>query len=111
MAPRQFCSRLLQHFLGRLERAPSASELAHIPKATEREAGDIGQLAPKIDRQSIDDLGAPPLSILTIEDLLTDFPVQLDQLAVDGEHGTSPGSPDPGLDLGEELRVVGRQPG
>jgi hypothetical protein len=32
-----------------------------------------------------------------------------DQLAADGERGTSLGSPDPGLDLGEELWVVGRQ--
>ena len=40
---------------------------------------------------------------------MSDLPVEPDQLAVDGERGTSPGSRDPGLDLGQELRVVGRQ--
>jgi hypothetical protein len=39
-----------------------------------------------------------------------DLPVERYQLAVDREYSTSPGRPDPGLDLGQELRVVGRQP-
>jgi hypothetical protein len=47
--------------------------------------------------------------VLAIEDLVADLPVEPDQLAVDGEHGTSPRSPDPGLDLGEELWVARRQ--
>ena len=44
---------------------------------------------------------------------MSDLPVKLDQLAVDGEYGTSPGSPDPGLDLGQELGsqwFVGAEP-
>jgi hypothetical protein len=40
---------------------------------------------------------------------VSDLPVELDQLAVDREYGTSPGSPDPGLDLGKELRIASRQ--
>jgi hypothetical protein len=47
--------------------------------------------------------------VLAIEDLVADLPVEPDQLAVDGEHGRGPGSPDPGLGLGEELGVVRRQ--
>jgi hypothetical protein len=31
--------------------------------------------------------------VLAIEDLVADLPVEPDQLAVDGEYGTGPGSP------------------
>src|ERR1700733_15038662 len=40
---------------------------------------------------------------------MPDLPVEPDQLAVDRKRGPSPGSPDSGLDLGQELRVVRRQ--
>ena len=40
---------------------------------------------------------------------MPDLPVEPDQLAVDRERRTSPGSRDPRLDLSEEPRIVGRQ--
>ena len=74
-----------------------------------REAGHLWEVTTEVRCQSIDDLGAPSLTLLAVEDLVPDLPVELDQLAVDREHRTSPGRRDPGLDLGEELRIGGRQ--
>jgi hypothetical protein len=74
-----------------------------------REAGHLWEVTTEVRSQSIDDLGAPSRALLTLEDLVPDLPVEPDQLAVDREHRTSPGRRDPGLDLGEELRIVGRQ--
>jgi hypothetical protein len=75
-----------------------------------REAGHLWEVTTEVRCQSIDDLGAPSLTLLAVEDLVPDLPVELDQLAVDREHRTSTRSLDPRLDLGKERRIVGRQP-
>jgi hypothetical protein len=53
-------------------------------------------------------LASPVLALLAGGDLVCDLPVERINSLLTGERGTSPGSRDPGLDLGKELRVVVR---
>jgi hypothetical protein len=74
-----------------------------------RQALHLREVAAEVGGEAVDDLGAPSFPPLAVEDVAPDLPVELDELAVDRERGASAGSRGPGLDLGKELRVVGRQ--
>jgi hypothetical protein len=50
---------------------------------------------------------SPALSAFAPEDLLSDLPVELDELTVDRERGTGAGRSDPSLEFGEEPKVFG----
>src|ERR1022692_2119328 len=108
MTPRQLSNGLLDNCVGILS-GPGVGEAAHVVEVGTREAGHLWEVATEIRGQSVDDLGAPALAPLAVENLVPNLPVELDQLAVDGEYGTSACGCDPRLDLGEELWIVGRQ--
>jgi hypothetical protein len=88
---------------------PGIGEAAHMVEVGAREAGHLREVATEIRGQPVDDLGAPALQALALENLVPDLPVQLDELAVDRERGTRARGRDPGLDLGKECRIVGRR--
>lgn len=109
LAPRQLSNGLLDNFLAASFQRPSLREAPHVMEIRPREARDGRELPTKVGGQSVDDPATPALALLTIEDLVPDLPVEPGELAVDRERGASACSCDPGLDLGQELWVVGRQ--
>jgi len=110
LAPRQLSNGLLDNFIAASFQRPSLREAPHVMEIRPREARDGRELPTKVGGQSVNNPATPALTLLTIEDLVPDLPVEPDQLAVDRERRTSPGSRDPRLDLSEEPRIVGRDP-
>jgi len=109
MSPRQLSNGLLDNFIAASFQRPSLREAPHVVEIRPREACDGRELPTKVGGQSVDNPATPALAPLALEDLVSDLPVELDQLAVDGEYGPGACACDPRLDLGKELRVVGRQ--
>jgi hypothetical protein len=107
LPPWQLSNGLLDNCVGILS-GPRVGEAAHVVEVGSREACHPWKVAPEIRGQPLDDLGAPALASLADEDLMTNLPVEPDQLAVNGERGTGASGRDSYLDLGEELWVVGR---
>jgi hypothetical protein len=57
----------------------------------------------------VDDLAAPPVALLTREDLRANPSVELDQLLVDREHGTRARSTDLSLEASKQLGIAVRK--
>ena len=71
--------------LARPPRRPCLGERPHVLEVRRREPCHVRELPAEIGGETVDDLGAPSLSVLALEDLVPDLPVELDQLAVDRE--------------------------
>ena len=65
------------------------------------------KLRPQIQSQTLDHLCTPAVPLLALESVPAYPPVESDQLGIDGQRGSEPGFPDPGLQLGEPRAVAG----
>ena len=65
----------------------------------------------KIGGQSVNDLGAPSLSALAIQNLAPDFMIEANLLLIGGEEHPLPGASDPLLEAGKPAGVVGGKNG
>lgn len=54
---------------------------------------------PKVGSKSADDVGAPALAILAVEDLAANLPVEENLFAIDGKAGLQPGRTAPVSEL------------
>ena len=90
MAPGQLAHSLWANLAVR----PAGGELAHVLQVRIRQTSHLRELGPQVAREPVDDLAAPPIALLTREDLLADTPIEPDQLLVDGERGTGARSAD-----------------
>ena len=68
---------LLDNFFAASLARPAISEAAHVMEVRPREPGHVGELTPEVDRQTINDLGTPPLPLLAVQDVLANLPVKL----------------------------------
>ncbi len=105
MSPGQFRNRLLRNLAVR----PRTGKLPHVFEVPERQASHLRELGPQVARQPVDDLAAPALLLLALEDLIADTPVEPDQLLVDGERGTRARRSDLALETLEQLGVTIRK--
>ena len=105
MAPGQKCHKLWHYF--RLW--PGFGQTSHIFEVAGTEAFDAGEFNPQIVGQPFDDPGAPALGSLPDEDLAPDGPVEKDQFPADSECGAGLGGVDAPLEIGQKVRIAGRQ--
>ena len=89
---------------------PGVGEGAHRVQVGAAEPGHVGELGAQVRGESVDHLPAPPFGGLSGPDRVPDLPVQRQHLRVDRPMRPVPGGADPGLQVGEQGRIVGRQP-
>lgn len=107
VVPGQFCKRRLQNCFA----WPGCGERPHVPQVPGRVTLGVGKPLTQVGRQPVDDLGAPPLVVLTVEDLPSDRPVPGQQLGVGGADRPTVSSRDVAGDRIEQIRVPVRQGG
>jgi len=103
MTPRNLCNKLFHIFrlLG-IETVPLLDEVDVPP----REPFESGKFLRQVVRNLLNNAIPPAAALLPLTDQPTDIPVEIDQLAVDGDRGLNLGGLDPRLELGDELPIV-----
>jgi hypothetical protein len=84
--PANLCSQWLHFF----EVWPQGGEPAHVERVAAGEASCSSGLDSQVLTDASDDIVAPAVGLLLIQDVSTDGPVQHDQLAVDCARRSSP---------------------
>ena len=102
MGPGQLCNRVLHNCLA----GPRFGQRAHVLQISRRKPAHVGKRSAQIAGQLINDLCAPSLLPLPLEDLTAYLPIQRDQLPVDRQRGALPRALDARLKVGEPGVIV-----
>ncbi len=81
MTPGQLANAALTYFFFAIR----LGERPHIFEVCLGKAADIGKLPLQIFSQALNDLATPALILLAGQDFVTDLPVEMNELLIDGE--------------------------
>lgn len=93
VAPGQLSNGPLDNFV----HAPSFGKGPHVHEVGAGKAFHLWESVMQVSREPLDDLGAPALAALAIQDAPTDLPIKTHQLSVDHQYGAPPRCSDPHL--------------
>lgn len=102
MESRQLCSRLLHKFRVR----PRLRQRAHIFQVAWGKTAHVGEGGFQVPGKLVNYSGAPPLTLLTIQDFPANLPVQRHEFAVRAGDCAKSGSLDPLFEFSEPMPVV-----
>ncbi len=101
VVPRQLSKRRLDNFGA----PPCFGKGAHVHEIRAGEARHVGEFGAKVAGHAVDDLRAPAVLFLLVEDAPSDVPIEGQLLGVGGQQCAQPGMADPLLD-GEDPAFV-----
>jgi hypothetical protein len=100
--PRQLVSRLLTKLAVRA----MLGEKPHVLEVARRPAAHVRKGVLEVSGQAVDDLGAPALPLLALQDVASDAAVELHQLGIDRQRRALPGLGNLALELGQPVGVA-----